>query len=427
MKKLLGLAAAGAICLATPAAATNGMRMIGFGPVQNSMGGVGVAATLDGASVVSNPAGLVDLGERLDVGFSWFKPNVSYAASGSDFSGAGGPPGSFFVANSGNVDSDRGGSPIPSIAYVRPVGENLSVGLGVFGVAGMGVNYKSNLYQSKSLTSYLQGRLAPGFAYRASDWFAFGATANVMVGQMEYDVAHAFGQAEHETATAWGIGMTAGLKVTPVKMLTLAAAWESKSNFQDFEFKVPARDNPFAPGETIPGGTDKLHFDQPQVFTLGASVQPLESVLVAVDAEWIEWSRTMGAGLPQYATDPNATGAMPFNMGWKDQWVYKIGAQVTPMKGLDLRVGYNYGKMPLSKDRAFENLVFPAVAEHHITAGVGYAFSGKLNGNLGFMFSPESKISGSNPNPPQVGGQGIAAYSTKMSQWEIDGGVAWKF
>ncbi len=43
-----------ALAIATPAHATNGMRMIGFGPVQNSMGGVGVGATLDAASVLSN-------------------------------------------------------------------------------------------------------------------------------------------------------------------------------------------------------------------------------------------------------------------------------------------------------------------------------------------------------------------------------------
>ena len=50
------------VASAFPAHATNGMRMIGFGPVQNSMGGVGVGATLDAASVLSNPAGMSELG-----------------------------------------------------------------------------------------------------------------------------------------------------------------------------------------------------------------------------------------------------------------------------------------------------------------------------------------------------------------------------
>ena len=58
MKKILGTLAGAAILAATPAHATNGMRMIGFGPVQNSMGGASVAAPLDATTVVTNPAGL---------------------------------------------------------------------------------------------------------------------------------------------------------------------------------------------------------------------------------------------------------------------------------------------------------------------------------------------------------------------------------
>jgi long-chain fatty acid transport protein len=50
----LGIATA-ALAAAAPAAATNGMRMIGFGPVQNSMGGVSAAAPLDAATIVTNP------------------------------------------------------------------------------------------------------------------------------------------------------------------------------------------------------------------------------------------------------------------------------------------------------------------------------------------------------------------------------------
>ena len=79
---MMRLAAALAVAVATPAHATNGMRMIGFGPVQNSMGGVGVGATLDACSLLSNPAGIADLGQRLDAGGAFFKPTVKYSATG---------------------------------------------------------------------------------------------------------------------------------------------------------------------------------------------------------------------------------------------------------------------------------------------------------------------------------------------------------
>jgi long-chain fatty acid transport protein len=397
------------------AQATNGMRMIGFGPVQNSMGGVGVGATLDATSIASNPAGITDLESRLDVGLGFFKPTVSHAATGTP-TGAPAPfPPSMIAADGATVDSARGGSPIPSIAYVHPVTDNLSAGLGVFAVSGMGVDYPANLYLSKALTSYLNARLAPGVAYKINDVLSVGATVNVMMAQMEYDVAGNLpasqgGQARHSTATSWGYGATVGVKAKVTERIALGAAYESKSTFQDFSF-------------TVPGGTDKLTFDQPQVVSFGASVRPGEFLLLAADVQWINWSDTMGKNLPKYAQSQATT--MPFDMSWKDQWVAKVGAQVTPMKGLDLRVGYDYGAMPLDASRAFENLVFPAVAEHHFTLGAGYALAERITVQVTGMYSPEAKISGANGGPPP--GQMIAAYTAKMSQYQIDVGGSYRF
>jgi long-chain fatty acid transport protein len=314
---------------------------------------------------------------------------------------------------------------------VHPLNENLTVGAGVFGVAGMGVDYGANLYGGSTLTSYLQGRFTPAVAYKLAEGLSVGVTANVMMAQMEYDVAGGAGQAKHDTATAYGIGATVGVKYSPVKMVTFGAAYETKSTFQDFSFEVPTRPNPFGPpGSTIPGGTDKLSFDQPQSATIGVAVTPIEMLLLAADVQWIDWSDTMGDGLPKYSSNATATGAMPFDMGWDDQWVIKLGTQLTPMDGLAIRAGYNYGKMPLDPDRAFENLAFPAVSEHHVTAGVGYQATQKLSVNLAGVYTLNAKLDGANgaPPPPMGGtGQGITAYSTEMSQYQIDLGLAYRF
>jgi long-chain fatty acid transport protein len=212
-------------------------------------------------------------------------------------------------------------------------------------------------------------------------------------------------------------------------MLTLGFAYETKSSFQDFAFTVPERPNPFAPGTTIPGGTDRLDFDQPQAVTVGLSVTPVEWLLLAADAQWINWAQTMGQGLPRYNSDPNATGAIPFDMNWRNQWVFKFGTQVTAARGLTVRAGYNYGRMPLDPNRAFENLAFPAVTEHHVTGGLGYEVSDRIALNLSGLYALNAKLQGSNaaPPPPQGTGQGIQSYTTEMSQFEIDLGLAYRF
>ncbi len=402
--------------LATPARATNGMRMIGFGPVQGSMGGVGVGATLDGNALVTNPAGIVDLGQRLDAAVGYFKPSVSQKAIGTPTGAPAPNPPSMIAFDGRTIDSDRGGSPIPAIAYVQPVTDRLSAGLGLFAVSGMGVDYSTNLYLSPALTSYLNARLSPGVAYKVNDLFSAGLAVNVMMAQMEYGVAGNLppamgGQAKHKTATSYGYGATLGVKVNPIPVLSLGAAYETRSHFQDFSFDVP-------------GGKDKLRFDQPQMFTLGGALRPTEGLLVAADLEWIDWSSTMGENLPRYAQ--SQPGSMPFNMGWKDQWVMKLGVQLTAAKGLDLRAGYNYGKMPLDSSRAFENLVFPAVSEHHFTAGAGYALNDRIGVLVTGMYSPKAKLSGANAGPPPAG-QMIASYSTEMSQFQIDLGASYRF
>jgi long-chain fatty acid transport protein len=424
MKKTLRfLTAAALVSAAAPALATNGMRMIGFSPVQNGMGGVGVGATLDGGAVLTNPAGITELGPRLDIAVTTFKPTVKYTADSPNQSPGGPIP---FVASPGTeFESNRGASFIPNLGVVIPLGGGFTAGLGAFGVGGMGVDYDANLYNGVTLTSYQQLRVAPAIAYKVNDMFSAGVTLNAMWGQMKYDVAGGapFGQALHDTANSFGIGATVGLKFTPVKDLTFGLAYETKSSFQDYEFDVAGgtRLTPVGP-VAFPAGVDKLAFDQPAVASGGVAWKPTPALVVAADVQWINWSDVMGAGLPKYSNDISQTGAQPFNMTWDDQVVVKVGGQFQATKELALRLGYDYGKNPLTAGRAFENIAFPAVAEHHVTAGVGYAVSEKLVINVAGMFSPETKLSGANLNE-----QGISAYQTSMSQFSIDVGVAWQF
>jgi long-chain fatty acid transport protein len=78
--------------------------------------------------------------------------------------------------------------------------------------------------------------------------------------------------------------------------------------------------------------------------------------------------------------------------------------------------------MPLESTRAFENIAFPAVSEHHITAGIGINFTKQFAINIGGMYSPPAKMTGSNMMQ-----QGIVSYETEMSQYSVDMGVTYTF
>jgi long-chain fatty acid transport protein len=427
-RKILALTVVALASFALPARATNGMRMIGFGPVQNSMGGVGVGATLDSASILTNPAGITELGGRLDFGATYFSPSVEYSAAGID-------PTNMLVNQPGvTLKSDRGASPVPAFGLVFPIADDWAFGIGAYGVAGMGVDYAQNLYSSTTFTSYSQMRFTPGVAWKPIPMLSVGLTLNAMWATTEWNVANAFGQAPHETASAFGLGATIGVKVTPIEMLTIGVAFESTSFFQDFAYNTGTRANPFGGAlPPLPGGVDKLTFNQPCVLTGGVAVRPLEMLLVAADVEWINWPATNGADKPAFSQ--NSSQAMPWNMNWSSQVVFKIGVQVTPLEWLKVRAGYNYGKMPLDASRAFENIAFPAVVENHVTLGAGFDIGKHVVINVGGMYAPKTSVTGSNPYPPQgldptypgPYGQGIQTYTTSMSQYSLDAGIGYRF
>lgn len=396
----------GAVVMTNSAYATNGMRMIGFGPVQNAMGGVSVGLPLDAASTLTNPAGMSVLPGRIDFGASYFVPSVEYKATES--AGMGG----MVINHDGaTIESDRGGSPVPAFGLIVPLTDKIKFGIGAYGVAGMGVDYAQNLYSGVTYTSYSQMRFAPGLSYKINDRVSIGAVLNVMYATMEFNAASGFGQSPHMGASSFGYGATFGILVKPIDMLQIGLAYETKSIFQDFEFNTSS-------------GVDKIEFNQPQSATLGIGIQPVKDLLIGFDVQWIRWSETNGENLPEYKQ--NSSGAMPWNLDWSDQFVYKVGVQYTVHPMVTLRAGYNYGKMPLNSDRAFENLAFPAVAEHHFTAGIGLNFTKNLTLNIGGTYSPEAKLTGSNSAYPPSG-QAISSYETKMSQYSLEMGLAYTF
>jgi long-chain fatty acid transport protein len=415
MRTVLRVLAAAAIAAAAgDASATNGMRMIGFGPVQDAMGGANAAAGLDAASVLTNPATLSNLSGRIDFGASYFKPSVEYKATQP-----GGLPPGMVVGTSGFVTSDRGGSPIPAFGLVVPITDSLRFGLGAYGVGGMGVDFQQNLYGGTTFSSYSQMRFTPGVSYRVNELLAIGATANLAFATMEYQAASGFGQASHDSSSSFGGGATFGVLVTPAEWIRIGAAYETTSWFRSFEFNVPAQ-----PALGLPAGHDRISFNQPQSATLGFAVTPVRPLLVAVDVQWIRWSETNGTNQPTFTA---SDGALPWNLNWEDQIVYKVGAQYTLPRKVMLRAGYNYGKKPLDSSRAFENIAFPAIAEHHLTAGIGHEITHRASINAAFGWSPRATLRGSNPNMPQNGGQAIQSYEARMSQVSFDMGFAYLF
>lgn len=372
MKKLLVVVA---LLAATPAFAVNGMRMIGFGPVQSTMGGVGVGASLDAGTTVSNPAGMADLGGRIDFGASYFDATVDGSLFGQTHT------------------SGRGATPVPAFGLIVPIGKDLRFGLGAYGIAGMGVDYDIGH------SNYSQMRFTPSLSYKLLDILSVGATLNVMYANLDFG-AFLPGPTTvvYQGGAAFGFGATVAAKLTALPILDIAVAYETKSSFADFKFKG------VDPTSGSPQPPSNVTFDQPPAFTVGASVKPLPMLLVAADVQLLQWSSTQGT---------SDTVASLGSLGWKDQWVYKIGAQLD-LEVVKLRAGFDYGKSPVDVN-ANATVFMPAISESHVTVGVGLPLASNVALNVGTVISPKVTATGAGGFGPQ---------EVSVSGFTVEGGLA---
>jgi len=85
----VAVALTGALAAGT-AGATNGYFQHGYGLKAKGMAGVGIAFPQDALAAATNPAGMVEVGNRIDFGADLFRPVRSTQIAGAgDFNGNG--------------------------------------------------------------------------------------------------------------------------------------------------------------------------------------------------------------------------------------------------------------------------------------------------------------------------------------------------
>jgi len=143
MKKLLVTAAALGFVLGyvATAQATNGYFAHGYSIKNKGLAGAGVALPLDALAASVNPAGMTEVGNRLDLGVSLFSPSRSYDVSGNPS----GYPNTFPLLP-GDEDSDSDYFVIPSFGFNLMLTDHSSIGISVYGNGGMNTDYDASTF-----------------------------------------------------------------------------------------------------------------------------------------------------------------------------------------------------------------------------------------------------------------------------------------
>lgn len=339
--------------LAGSAFATNGDNLIGLGAQSRALGGTGTAAFFGSENALTNPALLGKMqGTEFAIGGTIFMPDVKATAT---------------TFGPGSATSDADLSVIPEVSLANRINDNLTFGLGMFGTAGMGVDYRGTDTLVNGYTNLQLMKFVPSLAYNSGP-FGLGAAVVIQYGALDinYDATAVGGQAFGEgTSTDLQLGFNLGGYFDVTKELTLGLAYQSEIGMEYDGQLTGAADgfgigpNGFAP--TIL--SDKLA--QPAEIKAGVAYT-MGPWMFTGDYKRIMWS--------------DADGYKDFN--WDDQDVFGLGVKYSG-NGWWVGAGYNHGEDPIAvlpnasyvnqAINLFNNHFFPAVVEDHFTVGGGYA------------------------------------------------------
>lgn len=384
MRASRGLALAVVLGSSLPAAwATNGHFLHGAGPVNQAMGGAGIAGFLDPIGVARwNPAGMVRLEGNggMEFGVENFHPDRSVKSSISANAFGAGQPGQ---ALSGETDSAVSAALLPSFGWFKKLGEgqDRAVHMALIGVAGFGVDYPldaTNPILSPSppggfgfggvKSEYQLLKLVMGYSRQMDDRLSVGvglvpALSRLMVTPAPFaapDDANGDGFRSYPGAShmesALGVGFQVGASYTIPRGWTFGFAYHGPIHFDDFEWQV--QDELGRPRQI------DFDLDLPATVGIGVSRKANEKETFALDLRYIPYQRTEGFRQEGFDAAGRVKG-----FGWEDTWVVGAGYQRKLDDRWTMRAGYNYNQNPVPDEVAFFNVPAPAVVEHRVSFG----------------------------------------------------------
>lgn len=353
------------VMVSTLAHATNGDTMMSVGSENTALGGTGVAHFVGAESTFANPAMLgKSTGSELVGGMVLFDPNVKNDGLGGQF-----------------ATSSMRTSYIPDVSYASRINENLTYGLAMAGIAGMGVDYSgapaaSHFYAETELSIL---KVIPTIAYNNEN-YGLGFSPVLQYGSLDisYNAGVPVNGAQSKDSHT-GYGYSLGGYYNATNALTLAASYNSKIKM-NYGAQMSVAGAGF--GQRF---ADEL--DQPAEIKAGVSFVATDRVTLTADYRLIQWANTAGYG----------------DFGWQNQTVIATGAKYS---GDDywLGAGFNHSDNPIGVFangvltpagnnggvvNLFNNMMFPGIIKNSYTFGGGYMLNKHYELAGSVMYAPK--------------------------------------
>jgi long-chain fatty acid transport protein len=369
----LALAIAAALGLALPASAfaTNGYFAHGYGTKNKGMAGAGVALPQDAMQAATNPAGMVWVGERLDIGYEMFSP----ASRGYTFMGV------------LEEKSDSTFFIIPHLAYNWMLTSDSSLGVTMYGNGGMNTDYRdvfgalTGTPGTRAGVDLSQLFLNVSYAHKIMSNASVGGSVIWAYQRFKGDGLLPFTDPGYDTSQGWGIKLGGQMDVGGG--VTLGASYQSKMSMDEFD--------KYALLFAEQGG-----FDIPSSWTLGVAYQAMPDLVVLFDYQAINYTDVKSVS--NSMVSPGAPGSENApGFGWEDINVFKLGVQYT-LGSWQLRGGWNKGDNPIPSQEVGINVFAPGVVEDHYTFGFTKTLGANTEINFMYMHAPEVSVVGTGPS-----------------------------
>ena len=380
------------------ARATDGYFLTGYGTIQQGQGGAGVAKPGDSLAGATNPAGLLLVGNRLDIGLTLFRPVRNGTISGNTL-----PPG--YPNVNGTYDGNRVKNfELPELGYSLQYKPNLALGVAVYGNGGLNTSYTQAIQllgSTRGGVDISQVYISPTLAYKLGAHNSIGIAANIAVQRFAAEGLQYIGQISsdpaHLTNTGYSYASGAGVRVGWLgelnKTVSVGATYQSRT----YVSKFSRYSGLFAEH----GG-----FDIPANFAGGVAIKLGSKATLLYDEERILYGSVKSIANPLASTSPLGTDNGP-GFGWHDINVAKAGIEYDVNPALTLRGGYNHGGAPFDGLQAFFNLLAPAVTKDHLHAGATVSLKNGKEISFAYIHAFNNTVNGVGAIPPTYGGGNV--------------------
>jgi long-chain fatty acid transport protein len=432
--------------------AQSGHLMQGVGAVNMSMGGAATGKAMDFSGALQwNPASISGYSGTkigLDVGMMFSSPTLSSSMPSSYMTYQSGPNKGQIIfdqngapmmmpAMSGSIDSEKGVSPLPSMAIVWGKEDSKhTFGVSIFGVSGFGVDFpqETNLPvdadgkpnpnwdpSNSSPISFPQSMMGFGhvesnymllqvgftWAYQITENFSIGIEPTFNYQSLEISPnplvqPSMSGYSKSEAASSIGFGGQVGVYYDSKSGFTAGASFKSKQYMADFSFE-----GEYLNGKDAPVTDFTMNF--PAIVSVGVGYSTPNGLLdFAVDYRRVFYSSTEGFQKSGWTiADEGPFQGFPTGtvegFGWEDMNIISAGVQINVTDKFPVRLGYTYNSNPIKEELMMYSVSAPAIITNAFQFGLGYEFSEHWTVNGSFHYGMSAgKTTGTLLNPGMI-------------------------